>query len=106
MTTGPYFNTTSETNSTLLHHTGKAERQDDTILNFFRGNYNHEYTPEEVHRHLFGNNTPLTSVRRSMTVLTGRGYLVRCETKRMGSYGRMSFTWRLKRTEGRQLSIV
>ena len=53
------------------------------------------WTPNEVLNYAFGNKIPITSVRRAMTDLTNDGKLIKTKFKRLGSFGRMVYTWTL-----------
>ncbi len=99
-----YHNTNNETGAVLERSTAKAERQEDVILNLFkRGG---EYTPDEVWRQLYlGTHTPLTSVRRAITNLTGLGLLEKTDRQRPGLYGKNVYIWRVVRNPGYQARL-
>ncbi len=89
-----YYNTTNETGETLALSNKKAKFQDEIILDFFIKNKNFAYTPEEVHRSVFGfKDVPLTSTRRAISNLTEAGHLLKTETKRIGMYGKAQHCW-------------
>ena len=103
-----YFNTTEEPKERVKEYKAKAQTQEQKILSIF-GYYNEPLTAEHVHRH-FDSSTPLTSIRRAITVLaTGRevtdpdnmneiiyepGKLEKAG-KVKGQYGRNIHTWKL-----------
>lgn len=98
-----YYNTNNETGQTLETSKKKASYQANVILDFFNRNAGQNYTPCEVltfcfpkHPH-FNEGTPITSVRRTMTTLTKRGYLEKQSKDKMklGYQGRMVHTWKL-----------
>ena len=73
----------------------KAVNQNDKILAFFKEHRFADFTPAEVWLR-FGQQYPLTSIRRSMSDLTKAGDLIKTENKREGMYGDVNHTWRLK----------
>ena len=98
-----YFNTTNETGDQLKEYTLKAGSQAAMILDYFRNHPGEEFTPWEVHLKAFAeskdpnifDNPIITSVRRSMTVLTNHGFLEKTQNKKTGVYGRPCYTWKL-----------
>ena len=90
-----FYNTTGESGEQLEMFKGKAKTQDQIVLRFFKSNPKINYSPSQVWRLVFQEKTPLTSVRRSMTNLTGEGLLCQADEKRQGIYGRPEKTWRL-----------
>lgn len=96
-----FFNTTNLTGPQLTAAKKSAGNQDDRVLQFFREHFISTYTPGEVLEALqlaepAYKHTPLTSIRRSITNLTERGYLIKTDIKRTGEYGALNYTWRLK----------
>lgn len=89
-----YFNTTNQDGDQLRLFTGKAKTQDQMILSWFKRNPNIRLRPSEVLRIVFDDIPPLTSVRRSLTVLTDAGHLVRAD-RVDGPLGRPVHRWRL-----------
>jgi len=90
-----YFNSTNESGEKLKKYQSKAGGQTDIILNWFVSNPDEKRSPSEIHFKLFGVKTPLTSVRRSMTVLTKCKNLIKLDEKREGLYGREEHLWAL-----------
>ena len=91
-----YHNTLAHEGDQLRQYEQKAMSQDDAILEWFEHRNridNHGHTPSEV-VWIF-ENTPLTSVRRSMNTLTKQGKLIKTDEQRMGPYGRPETVWRL-----------
>ena len=88
-----YYNTTRMSGSDLSEAKKKAASQDAIILEFFQAGGS--WTPSEVNRVLL-QNTPITSVRRSITNLTEAGLLVKTEEQRMGPYKRPEYVWRIR----------
>jgi Fe2+ or Zn2+ uptake regulation protein len=68
------------------------------ILKIFEHYGGGELTPWEVYS-LKGNanlkGVPLTSIRRGISSLTRRGFLVKTDAKRLGGYGKINHCWRL-----------
>lgn len=96
-----YYNTTNETGNDLKESRSKASTQDNDILEYFKKN--EECSPSQVWKELRekeldrdGVTTmPLTSVRRSITNLTKKGYLEKTTNKRKGIYGKPEYIWKL-----------
>jgi hypothetical protein len=92
--TDSYFDTTDEPQHRKAEYVIRAKKQDNAIYALFgRGRM---LTPSQVWKMLgadyFG---PLTSVRRSITVLTARGFLEKTNVKGMGIYGRPEYHWKI-----------
>jgi predicted transcriptional regulator len=99
-----YYNTTRETGDQLKVSWKKTENQDDQIMEYFR--VHGEATPSEVWVNLMKtNDTPITSVRRSITNLTSSNLLIKTDKKRDGIYGRPEYVWR-KPSEKTQMSFL
>ena len=84
-----YYNTTKENGNQLLMFVEKAKSQDERILLLMRKNK--EQTPSELIKHF--ENTPITSIRRSLTNLTKQGKLTKTDNKKIGLYGRFEYVW-------------
>ena len=91
-----YYNTSHVLGEQLIMFNKKAQTQDGKILSYFKEQPAVEYTPSQIWRLLFNKQTPLTSVRRSITTLTTGGYLVKTSNQRTGEYGRPENTWRFR----------
>lgn len=92
-----YYNTTQESGQLLLDYTAKAENQDYLVLKVFR-RLQKPLSPSEVWAYLTGSmeipmDTPITSIRRSITNLTGRMELRKTGEKGKGRYGRNENLW-------------
>lgn len=92
-----FFNTIKLRGKKLKKSKEKAKGQDETILSFFKLNSGLLFTPCEVHEMLYDNNTPLTSVRRSISTLTSNGKLEQTATQKTGNYGVLNHCWTLKK---------
>ena len=96
-----FYNTTNEVGENLSEYQGKARSQDENVLLIFKEFKNKQITPELALKELqlqYPNrytNTPLTSVRRSFSNLKKMGLIKKNDTKALGDYGRMVFTWKL-----------
>jgi len=92
----PHYNTTNESEEQLGIFHSKTKTQDILILEFFQDQPLVEYGASRVHLALFGNSTPITSVRRSITDLISDDKLEYSGRKRAGNYGRNEKLIRLK----------
>jgi hypothetical protein len=72
----------------------KARHQDELILKLFSDHPHTSFTPVDVHLR-FGQCWPLTSVRRGISNLTKKGFLIVTGEKRMGLYGVENNAWKL-----------
>jgi hypothetical protein len=97
-----YFKKHPLTARQLTIFSDRAKGQAECILHIFRER-GPVLTPWEVHdlwAYQIGTQRPLiTSVRRSMTVLTGRGKLRKRTDMKMGPYGAPEFYWELVKDE-------
>ena len=90
-----FYNTTNEKGETLKDFTHKAETQDKIILDYFKKFSKGEFTPSFIWRNVMFCSCPITSVRRSISNLTGQGKLTQTGNKKEGIYGRKENTWKL-----------
>ena len=95
-----YHNTTQSKGSELKQREGKANKQEQDVLQLFHKDANRMLSPEQVLNYFqatnptkYGN-VPITSIRRSFSNL--RGSIVKTNSKIMGDYGRMVSIWKLK----------
>jgi hypothetical protein len=93
-----YFNTTQLSGSELQGCTTQARKQDELVLDVFM--IKGRFTPSECWQYLMNtgridDHTPLTSIRRSITVLTDKGRLNNTGVKRIGIFGRPENVWKL-----------
>jgi hypothetical protein len=98
-----YYNTNNEAGIVLASSKGKAKRQQDFILDFFKRNPDKSFTPFEVLKYCYTNNqqysvfeVPITSVRRAITNLTENGDLEKTGLMKQCVYGKMVHTWKIK----------
>ena len=91
-----FFNTIELAGAELKQAEEQAGSQNDQVLKIFRDHPDQSFTPPEIHK-LYANwNTPLSSIRRSMTTLTKADHLVMTSEMRPGWYGRNNHCWKLK----------
>lgn len=96
-----YHNTTNQTGEQLDIFSVAAKTQDELILDFFKRTNPISNSPSNVHRILLNlkmidSNTPLTSIRRSITNLTKQGKLIKTDEQVKSIYGRPEYVWKLK----------
>ena len=96
MTQGQFFNTINVNGITLEKARLSAGGQEEKIYNYFIDNPGKDFTPYQIHEALFDNNTPLTSIRRAMSCLADKKLITKTENKKIGQYGMINHTWRLK----------
>ena len=99
-----YYNTTNETGTLLKQYREDSDKQEDRVALYFIGRPNLEVGASQVHRRLFSDRVPLTSVRRCLTNLEAAGVVEKCG-KREGQYGRSESLWRLKRANSKQMGL-
>ena len=100
-----FYNTTKESGADLKKSKEKTFSQSEKILNFFEDNKGKSFTPFDVLKNVFGENTPITSIRRSMTDLERLGRLKKTKEQRVGLYGKMNYCWKLEIKEPFQRSL-
>lgn len=96
-----YYNTTNEKGSLLQTNMKQANNQEQLTLAVFQTYPNDNLSAYDVWQFLIDNEsineqTPLTSIRRSITDLTNRNKLVKTHKRVLGNAGRSTYTWRLK----------
>jgi hypothetical protein len=101
-----FYNTTSLPQEELHHERVNAQRQEDRVLQFFRDWPGKDFTPAEVFEAGVCGSAPITSVRRALTNLTSKGLLVRCNSQRVGLYGKQNYAWRLVHRDYRQAQLL
>lgn len=95
-----FFNTTSLTNPELAACIKQAKNQDSLVLDAFK--LKNKLTPSDVWQLLIRSkridpNTPITSIRRSITCLTPDHLEMLTEQKK-GIYNRNEHYWQLKQS--------
>ena len=98
-----FYNTTKEPNK--IGFVRLAQKQDDAVLEFFRNHPFDAFTPASVHRRVFTEATPITSVRRSITNLEKGDMLIKTDQKEVEQFGRPNYKWRLKHREYSQPTL-
>jgi len=89
-----YYNTNKECGEELDTSKERALRQQNRILSYFQTFPQDSFTPEDVWKVIYADNTPLTSVRRAITNLTSAGRLIKTGNMKTSSYGKKCHTWR------------
>lgn len=95
-----FFNTITLSGSNLKKAVEQAESQNEKIKAIFeQKNISTGFTPAEMHKEFekLCGRTPITSIRRAITVLTESGQLIKTEQKRKGAYDMDNFVWKLKK---------
>ena len=103
-----YYNTTKETSEELAVSKAKAYSQEGFIIDIFLNRELINMTPSDVW-HIYCEeikNVPLTSIRRAITSLTDRKYLIKTDIMRQGIYGKPEHCWRLARAKDKQLELL
>jgi len=99
-----FFNTTHEHGQPLIQSEKKTQTQDELVMWLFRAFNNNGMTPSKVWSSLIelrkiDRNTPLTSIRRSISTLTKDGQLSATERQEKGHYGKSEGVWQLPKVE-------
>lgn len=90
-----YFNTTNESGATLVKNEVAAKTQNQLIFEFYQRHRGVPFSPSQVQAALLMYDTPITSIRRAITVLTNEDKLIKTSIKTKGMYGRDEYCWRL-----------
>lgn len=92
---GEVFNTNQMDMDQVAERRKKNVSLDMLIMELFNSRRN--YSPSQLHRainnHYPNRNTPITSVRRSLSVLTGRNLLIKTSSVIKGQYGANEHIW-------------
>lgn len=72
------------------------------ILEYFEKYYGREFSPPQIQEALSLYNTPITSIRRSITNLTNEGKLFKTKNQVKGIYDKPNYTWKLLVKEGQR----
>ena len=92
-----YFNTNREKGETLNKSEEKAKNQEDIILDIFKANK--ALTASDTYQIYENKLVPLTSIRRAITNLTDKGYLIKTKKMKFGLYGKREHYYQLKTKE-------
>jgi len=95
-----YHNTTNLEGQQLELFNAQVNRQERIILEHMRKSSLSWHTPEQIHLALLFDlkGAPITSVRRALSNLTKKGFLVKSETANaVGNYGKPVHTWRISK---------
>ena len=94
-----YFNTTNQTGNKLIAEWNNADTQEKRIMGIFLTKRSLMTAPQvhgryiELYPEL--SNTPLTSIRRGITVLTNKGKLIKTGELAVGYYGKLNYKYKL-----------
>lgn len=88
-----YHQTNAVSQTQLVDYETKARRQEDLIISILRRHPAKVQNAEDLMLH-FGNNVPITSVRRALTNLANEGTIEKCG-QGVGAYGRPINLYRL-----------
>lgn len=91
-----FFNTIDLKGTELAEATNQAQKQDERVLRIFK--LYRKMTPFECWNvyNLFFPEAPVTSIRRSMTVLTNKGFLEMCDEMKKEILGKPNHYWKIK----------
>lgn len=87
-----YFNTTDLKGDELKESIARAFKQEEIILSLFKRHGN--LSPSDVLK-LLDFQYPITSVRRAITNLTTKHYLIKTKVQKKGLYGKAEYIWAL-----------
>ena len=90
-----FYNTIHVPKDLLIKALKKVKKQELKVLAVFKVTLMNELTPSEVYKAL-QEVYPITSIRRAITDLTGKGLLKKTYVQRPGLYGTLNYTWTLK----------
>ena len=93
-----FYNTTSETGSTLKGFRNASLGQDNEVLFFFRSHSDKSYSSHDVEDHF--KKYPRSSIVRSMNTLEREGKISKTGLKVEGKYGRPVHTYRFSDETG------
>jgi Fe2+ or Zn2+ uptake regulation protein len=88
-----YYNTNNEVGEELETSKERALRQQNRILSYFQTFPKENFSPQDVWKALYGDKTPITSVRRAITNLTAAGKLIKTDFWKISDYGKRCHTW-------------
>lgn len=92
-----YYNTNKESGETLKESQVKAFSQEHVILSYIKKQNGKVTSPSLLS--MFFDSWPMTSIRRALTNLTNKGYLIKTDQMVDGVYGKKEHVWKLKENE-------
>jgi hypothetical protein len=95
---GTYYNTTNQAGAALRRSRKSCGEQETLIAEMFRERG--RLSPSQAHRLYPDQKTPLTSIRRAISVLTGKGLLQKTDEQVTGVYGKSEYIWKYKQGIG------
>lgn len=87
-----YYNTTNLSGKDLGDAVASAFNQEEIIYGLYKRHS--KLSPSQVGA-LLNHKYPLTSVRRAITNLTKKNYLVKTDEQRKGFYGKPEYVWEI-----------
>ena len=87
-----YFNTTNLSGEDLKESIAGAFKQEEIIISLYKRHGS--LSPSDVLK-LLDFKYPITSVRRAITNLTTKHYLIKTEVQKKGLYGKAEYIWAL-----------
>ena len=90
-----FYNTINLTGDELAKSIANAKTQDEKIYNYFLLNPEKLFTPFDVLNAVFDSDTPITSVRRSITNLEQNGKLTKTNVQKGETFGKPNYMWKL-----------
>jgi len=99
-----FFNTIKAQGESLIQSEKKTQSQDELVMWLFRAFNNNGFTPSKVWSNLIDlrkidRNTPLTSIRRSISTLTKEGLLQATDKQVKGYFGKPEHVWQIRKVE-------
>lgn len=91
-----FFNTIELSGPPLVEATEQASKQDDRVMKIFK-KMGCKLTPfqvSEIYNKLYPE-CPVTSIRRSLTVLTTKGFLTMCDEMKIERYNKPNHYWKI-----------
>ncbi len=92
-----YYNTTNESGQLLMEFKEQAKNQEAHVYDVYRS-LNKPLSPSEVlfilvNSYIISKDTPITSIRRAITNLTGEEKLRKTTLKKLGKWGKPEYKW-------------
>jgi hypothetical protein len=86
-----HFNTTNESGKQLSLLNEIAVNQEEKVLELFT--IYKKLSPSDVHKYYSQN--PITSLRRAISNLTKKGFLIKTNEKKIGEWNRNEYIWEI-----------
>ena len=91
-----FYQTTPMPLAELTQHISQAKKQNERVLLILKAK-SYPQTAYQVWQsyQAWFKNTPITSIRRSLTNLSYSGQVIKCHEMGMGQYGMLTHKWKL-----------